>query len=203
MIEIENTIVSTEVIETFFCCDLEKCGGACCIEGESGAPLLEVEKDLICQAYPLVEHLLPQKNKDYIAEHGLMYYDGDGDLVTNIIEGGECVFTCPEKGGSCRCAFEKEYNEGKNDIFYKPISCHLYPIRLTQYTDFIAVNYHRWIPICEPARALGKQLGLRLYKFLKEPLIRAFGEEWYEKLEQEAEAYLNSLEQEKNKRNEQ
>ncbi|MDO4695252.1 DUF3109 family protein [Porphyromonas sp.] len=195
MIEIDDTIVSTEIIETFFCCDLEKCKGACCIEGESGAPLLDVEKDLICQAYPLIEHLLPEKNKEYIGQHGLMYYDGDGDLVTNIIRGGECVFTCIEKDGSCRCAFEKEYNEGNNNnIFYKPISCHLYPIRLTKYKDFIAVNYHRWKPICEPARELGKKLGIRLYEFVKDPLIRAFGEEWFRKLEIETERYLADIE---------
>lgn len=195
MIEIENTIVSTEVIETYFCCDLEQCKGICCIEGESGAPLLEVERDLICQTYPTIQHLLPLKNIDYIERKGLMYYDEDGDLVTNIIDGGECVFTCTEKDGSCRCAFEKEYNEGKNETFYKPISCHLYPIRLTQYSDFIAVNYHRWSPICEPARTLGKKLGIRLYQFVKEPLIRAFGTEWYEKLEKEATSYLNSTQQ--------
>lgn len=203
MIEIDDTVISRDVIETYFCCDLEKCGGVCCIEGESGAPLLEIEKDLVCRSFPLVQHHLPKKNIEYIERFGLMYYDSDGDLVTNIINGQECVFTCSEKPGECRCAFEKEYNEGANNIFYKPISCHLYPIRLTYYKDFIAVNYHRWQPICEPARALGKQLGLRLYQFLKEPLIRAFGEEWYEKLERIADKYLqeqNNITEEDNER---
>lgn len=193
MIVIDDAIVSFDVIETFFCCDLEQCKGACCIEGESGAPLLEIEAPLIEEAYPQVQHLLPPKNLDYIANTGLYYTDSDGDLVTNIIDGRECVFTCTESDGSCRCAFEKEYNEGHNRTIYKPISCHLYPIRLTQYRDFIAVNYHRWQPICEPARALGERLGIRLYQFVKEPLIRAFGEEWYDKLTLAAEHHLAAL----------
>ena len=192
MIEVEDTIISRDVIETFFCCDLDACGGACCIEGESGAPVLESEKEAVCMAYPLVEHLIPEKNKQYIESKGLMYYDDDNDLVTNIIGGRECVFTCYESNGSCRCAFEKGFSTGVNEVFYKPISCHLYPIRLTQYRDFIAVNYHRW-EICEAARTKGEQLGLRLYKFLREPLIKAFGEAWYEKLEHEAELYLNTI----------
>lgn len=119
-----------------------------------------------------------------------MYTDMDGDLVTNIIEGGRCVFTCSEPDGSCRCAFEKSYTEGRNALFYKPISCHLYPIRMSRVGDSIALNYHRWQPICEPARALGRKLGLRVYQFVKEPLIRAFGEEWYAKLERVADEYL-------------
>lgn len=189
MFQIDDTIVSSEVVDTFFCCDLDACGGACCIEGESGAPLLESEKEAICMAYPMVESYLPKANKEYIERNGLMYYDEDGDLVTNIIKGRECVFTCTESNGSCRCAFEKAYSEGRNKVFYKPISCYLYPIRLTQYKDFVAVNYHKW-QICDGALRKGKREGVRLYKFVKKPLIRAFGEEWYEQLDRMAEEYL-------------
>ena len=195
MFHIEDTVVSREVADVYFCCDLEACGGACCVEGDAGAPVLEVEKDPILQALPLVEHLLPQTNREYMAEHGLLYYDDDDELVTQIIRGRECVFTCREEDGSCRCAFEKGYTEGVNPLFYKPISCHLYPIRLTKYRDFIAVNYHKW-QICEPALRKGRKLGIRLYRFLKNPLVRAFGEEWYDKLEKEVEIYI-SQEQER------
>lgn len=189
MFHIQDTIVSRDLADVFFCCDLEACKGACCIEGESGAPLLEAEREAICKAFPLVQHLLPQQNRAYIEQHGLMYYDQDDDLVTQIIHGRECVFTCFEKDGSCRCAFEKGFSQGCNPVFYKPISCHLYPIRLTKYKDFIAVNYHHW-PICNAALVKGKQEGIRLYKFVKGPLIRAFGEQWHNELDKEIQQYL-------------
>ena len=190
ILSVGDVLVSSEVIDTYFCCDLEACKGACCIEGESGAPILDQEQDLVCNAFPLIEPYLDEESLKYIEETGLMYTDMDGDLVTNIIDGGRCVFTCFEGDGSCRCAFEKAYSEEKNEIFYKPISCHLYPIRMSQVGDSIALNYHRWAPICEPARAQGEKLGVRLYQFVKEPLIRAFGEEWYEELEAVAQQYL-------------
>lgn len=197
MFEIEETIVSRDVVDVYFACDIEACRGACCVEGESGAPVLPCEKDAICEAFPLVEPLLPKRSMAYIESNGLMYYDDDDDLVTQIVDGRECVFACFERDGSCRCSFEKAHTQGANDIFLKPISCHLYPIRLTKYKNFIAVNYHRWA-ICEAARERGKREGIRLYQFVKEPLIRAFGEEWYEKLDQEAMEYIRRQEREKN-----
>lgn len=190
MIIVDDVIVSSDVLETYFECDLEACKGACCIEGESGAPLLEVEEGLICQAFSKVEPYLSDKNRAYIEEKGLMYTDSDGDMVTNIIEGRECVFTTFEADGSTRCAFEKAYSEGKNDIIYKPISCHLFPVRVQQLRTGQALNYVRWRPICEPARLKGERNGVRLYRFLEAPLIRAFGEEWYEELLEKAEAYF-------------
>lgn len=191
MIVIDDVLVSSEVIETYFTCDLEACKGACCIEGESGAPLIDQEMKPLCMAVPLIENYLPQSNRAYIEGHGLMYEDSDGDMVTQIIDGERCVFTCFECDGSARCAFEKGYSEGKNDVFYKPISCHLFPIRVSVLRDGRhALNYSRWAPICEPARALGEKLGVRVYQFLKEALIRAYGEEWYDKLVEQAELYL-------------
>lgn len=185
-----EVMLSSEIVDTYFCCDLSACGGACCIEGESGAPVLDQEQGVVCEAYPLIEHYLDEESRSYIESSGLMYTDMDGDLVTNIIDGGRCVFTTMSGDGSCRCAFEKGYSEGVNDIFYKPLSCHLYPIRMSMVGDSIALNYHRWTPICEPARALGEKVGLRLYQFVREPLIRAFGEEWYDELVEVAERYL-------------
>lgn len=195
MVIIDDIIVSTDVLETFFECDLEACKGACCIEGESGAPILEVEESLICQAYPCIESYLSVENKSYIEQYGLMYTDLDGEMVTNIIKGRECVFTTFEEDGSARCAFEKAHSEGNNDILYKPISCHLFPIRIQQLHSGQALNYFRWKPICEPAREKGRRNGIRLYQFLKEPLIRAYGEEWYGKLLEQAEEYFRDKEE--------
>lgn len=195
MIVVDDVLVSSEVLETYFVCDLEACKGACCIEGESGAPLIDQEMEPLCQAVPHIVEYLPQSNQEYMEEHGLMYQDSDGDMVTQIIEDERCVFTCFEKDGSARCAFEKAYSEGKNDLFYKPISCHLFPIRVSVLSDGRhALNYSRWYPICEPARALGKREGVRVYQFLKDPLIRAYGEEWYDKLVEQATLYLEQKE---------
>ena len=145
MIEIGNTIVSFEVLEQCFCCDLNTCHGDCCIEGDSGAPLEEEELDELKKIVPV---------------------------------------SYTDKDGTRKCAIEKAYRE-KKISFYKPISCHLYPIRLTEYKDFTAVNYHRW-QVCHCAEVLGNKLKLPVYKFLKEPLVRKFGVEWYNELEQAA-----------------
>lgn len=195
MIVVDDVLVSSEVLETYFVCDLQACKGACCIEGESGAPLIDQELEPLCKAVPRILEYLPQSNQEYMEEHGLMYEDSDGDMVTQIMDGERCVFTCFEKDGSARCTFEKAYSENKNDVFYKPISCHLFPIRVSVLSDGRhALNYSRWYPICEPARALGKKEGVRVYQFLKEPLIRAYGEEWYDKLVEQAELYLEKKE---------
>ena len=118
----------------------------------------------------------------------MSYVDEEGDLVTQIVEGRNCVFTTYGPGGMCMCAIEKAYREGKTD-FYKPISCHLYPVRLKEYDGFTAVNLHRW-KICRCAEVLGRAKGVRAYKFLKAPLIRRFGEEWYKELELTCDEYL-------------
>ena len=133
------------------------------------------------------DDLLPQA-QEVIKEQGVGYIDEEGDLVTSIVNNRNCVFTCYAPGGMCQCAIEKAYRAGKID-FYKPISCHLYPIRLKEYSTFTAVNYHRW-KICKCAELLGRKNGVRLYQFLKEPLTRRFGKEWYDELCLACEAYL-------------
>lgn len=196
--EVGDKLVSSEIFDTFFTCDLDACKGACCIEGESGAPVDESEVEHLCAAFSSIESYLPASNREYIEDHGAMYIDVDGDNVTQIVDGGRCVFTCFEKDGSARCAFEKSYSLGDNRLFYKPISCHLFPIRVTRLRDGReALNYYRWTPICEPARLLGKKLGVRVYQFLKEPLIRAYGNEWYEKLVEQAVLYLEGKKNDK------
>lgn len=188
MLQIGRTLVSLDVIERFFICNLERCLGACCIEGDAGAPLTEAERQKLKEILPEVwDDLLPEA-KAVIERQGVAYVDEEGDLVTSIVNGKDCVFTCYDKNGMCQCAIEKAYRAGKIN-FYKPISCHLYPIRLKEYPDFSAVNYHRW-KICKAGEVLGRHERVRVYEFLKEPLIRRFGEEWYNELCEAAEAYL-------------
>ena len=188
MLQIKDALVSLDVVERFFLCDLNKCLGECCIEGDAGAPITEEEMETLKRILPDVwDELLP-KAQEVIKEKGVAYVDEEGDLVTQIVDGKNCVFSCYGENGMCYCAIEKKYREGKVD-FYKPISCHLYPLRLTEYPQFTAVNYHRW-KICKCAEVLGRKEGVRVYQFLKEPLIRRFGAEWYAELEEACKLYL-------------
>ncbi len=181
MIQIEDKIISQDIFDKHFLCDIPKCKGSCCVEGESGAPLEDEETKVLEEIYPKIKHLLPEKSNEIIMQEGTWVVDMDGDKVTPIINGAECVYVYFEEDGTAKCAIEKAHKEGIID-FKKPISCHLYPIRVTKYTDFEALNYHQW-PICEPARILGKEKGLPIFKFLKEPIIRKYGEEFYGHLE--------------------
>ena len=188
MLQIKDALVSLDVVERFFLCDLDKCLGECCIEGDAGAPITEEEFETLKRILPAVwDELLP-KAQEVIKEKGVGYVDEEGDLVTQIVDGKNCVFSCYGKNGMCYCAIEKLYREGKID-FYKPISCHLYPLRLKEYPTFTAVNFHRW-KICKCAEVLGRKEGVRAYQFLKEPLIRRFGAEWYAELEEACNLYL-------------
>ena len=179
MIQIDDTIISTELFEVKFCCDLAVCKGECCVEGDSGAPLEEYELELLEKSLPIVWDDLSVKSQKLIKKQGVSYVDEEGDLVTSIVDGGECVFTYFDKNGICKCALEKAYRAGLSD-FYKPISCHLYPIRIQKLSNgTVALNVHKW-GVCKAAFSLGENQGVPLYQFLKEPLIRRFGEEWYE-----------------------
>ena len=188
MLQIQNALVSLDVIEKFFVCNLDKCLGECCIEGDAGAPITEQEYAQLKEILPEVYADLLPAARQRIDEAGVAYVDEEGDLVTQIVEGRNCVFTCYGEGGMCMCAIEKAYREGRVD-FYKPISCHLYPVRIKEYPSFTAVNYHRW-KICKCAEVLGRKQGVRAYQFLKEPLIRRFGKEWYDELALTCEQYL-------------
>lgn len=189
MLEIRNTLVSLDLIERFFCCDLDACLGACCIEGDAGAPITPDEQKEIERELPKIyDELLPGAQRE-LDEHGVAYIDEEGDLVTTIVNGRDCAFTCYDPGGKCLCAFERAFRQGRCN-FCKPVSCHLYPVRLTEYPSFTAVNLHRW-EVCRPAEKLGRKLGLRAYQFLREPLIARFGQEWYDELCATAEEYLN------------
>ena len=187
MIQIDDTIIALDIIEENFICDLSACKGICCVEGDSGAPLLNEEVEKIKELLPLIWDDLSDEARTAIEKGGVAYEDYDKEMVTSIVNGKDCVFTYYDKKGICKCAIEKAYKEGKTD-FYKPISCHLYPIRLQKYKDFTAVNYHRW-RVCKAAVALGNKEGVRIYRFLKEPLTRHFGEAWYNELCIAAEEY--------------
>ena len=188
MLQIKDTLVSLDLVERFFCCNLDKCLGECCIDGDAGAPITEEEKKKIEEILPEIwDDLLPAAQRT-IKEDGVAYRDIEGELVTQIVDGKNCAFSYYGENGMCLCAIEKAYREGHID-FYKPISCHLYPVRLKQFDSFTAVNYHRW-KICKCAEVLGRSKGLRAYQFLKEPLIRRFGEEWYAELALTCEEYL-------------
>ncbi len=181
MIEVGKTLVSDDVIEEQFTCDLNKCKGACCVEGDMGAPLNEDELEEIEEIIDLVKPYLTQEAIDTLEKEGAYVLDEDGEYSTTTINGKECAFAFYDEKGLLKCSIEKAHKEGKTG-FMKPISCHLYPIRISELPDFEALNYDRW-EICAPACDLGKELKIPVYKFLKDALIRKYGERWYQELE--------------------
>jgi hypothetical protein len=181
MIIIDNTIVSEYIIDNQFVCDLNRCKGACCIEGDSGAPLEMDELPILEEIYEKVKPYLPKANIEAIEKQGLYEIDSDGDFCTTTVGTKECVFAKADEKGIWACCIEQAYNDGKID-FKKPISCHLYPIRITKTAENELLNYNEW-KVCSPACELGAKLQVPTYKFLKEPLIRKYGEEWYSVLE--------------------
>lgn len=189
MIQIDDVVVSLDVFREKFLCNLDACKGECCIEGDAGAPIEPDEVEKLEAVLPVVWEELSPEARAVIEKQGMVYTDEDGDLVTSIVNGKDCVFTCYDERGYCYCAIEKAYREGKVD-FYKPISCHLYPIRVGNYETFKTVNYHRW-RVCKAAVLLGEEENAPVYKFLKVPLIRKFGEKWYKELEEAAEELSN------------
>lgn len=182
MLEIEKTLISDDVVAEQFVCDLTRCKGACCVEGDLGAPLEHEEIDKIDEVTELVKPYLSDKAVKVLEQEGGYLLDEDGDLSTTTIDGKECVFAFYDQKGILKCSIEQANKDGKTTGFKKPISCHLYPIRISKLPDFEALNYDRW-SICSPACDLGKELKVPVYKFLKDPLIRKYGKEWYNQLE--------------------
>ncbi len=181
MIIIGKTLISDQVYTEQFVCNLPVCKGACCIEGDAGAPLQEHEIQLMQDVYPAVKPFMIEKGIEEVEKNGLWVKDIQDELTTPLVEGGQCAFVYYDEEGIAKCAFEKAYDDGLIK-FRKPISCNLYPIRVVKYPDYDALNYHHW-PICNCARKKGKKLKVRVYQFLKEPLIREYGQEWYDELE--------------------
>ena len=188
MFQIGKAIITDDLFEEEFACNLAACKGICCVEGDSGAPLLEEEKMVLDRIYPEIVSYLTPEGRNAIDKQGKYVIDSDGDLTTPLVNGKECAYVTQDEKGIYLCGIEKAYNDGKVD-WQKPISCHLYPVRVKDYGEFLAVNYHRW-EICSSACELGKQSKLPLFKFLKEPLIRKFGKDWYDELEIIAKEYF-------------
>jgi hypothetical protein len=180
MIAIDDTLISDDLGEVFFICDLARCHGACCVEGDAGAPLDEEEIGEMEDILEKVRPFMTLAGRSVVDENGVFDYDADGNFVTPLVNHRECAFVYFEDG-IVKCAIEKAYNEGLIS-FKKPVSCHLYPVRIVKYKDFDAVNYHKW-GICDRALVKGKREGVKVYEFLKEPLIRKYGKEWYQKLD--------------------
>ena len=190
MIAIENTIISEEIITEKFVCNIEACKAACCVEGDLGAPLTREETIKLDSIYSQIKPYLSENGRREIEIQGKWILDEDGDWSTPTILGKECAYYVYDDKGILKCGIEQAFENGAVD-FRKPISCHLYPIRVKEHKEFVAVNYHRW-NICQPACALGQTLGVPVYKFLKEALKTKFGENWYKELELVADAYLAS-----------
>ena len=194
IIDVAGVLVSSDIITERFCCDLEQCKGACCVEGDAGAPVTLDEIGEIEDALDVVWEDMTASAQAVVDRQGVAYTDREGELVTSIVGGKDCVFTYYDDleitntqhptpiTHCCLCALEKAYRAGISK-FCKPISCALYPIREKRFSSgLIGLNYHRW-SVCECARKKGKSLDLPIYRFLKEPLIRRFGKEWYAELE--------------------
>ncbi|MFV0346858.1 MAG: DUF3109 family protein [Bacteroidales bacterium] len=182
MFEVGKTIVSKELFDVMFSCDLGKCKGACCIEGVSGAPVSEDEALSIEEVYPTMKKYLPEEHNKAIEKQGTTVIDNDGDLVTPLVNNKQCVYAYYDDDKILWCAIEKAYRKGEIS-FRKPASCYLYPVRITEYKEFDAVNYEK-NPICSDALLCGKKNGVKVYEFLKTPLIEKYGKEWYEELKE-------------------
>lgn len=183
MIEIGNKLLSTDLFRKEFVCNLSACKGACCVEGNAGAPVDEEEAEIMAAIYPKVAPYLTEAGNRAIQEQGTTV-QGHGELETPLINGGACAYTIFDADGTAKCGIESAYRDGAVD-WKKPISCHLYPIRIARYTDFEALNYDRW-SICDPACSLGAELKVPVYKFLEEPLIRKYGQTFFDELEKVA-----------------
>ena len=188
MIQIDDKLISEDIFSEEFVCNLSKCKGACCVEGDVGAPLDKNETEILDRLYPKFKSYLTEDGIKAIEEQGTWTTDpSDGDFVTPMVENRECVYVTFDEKGITKCGIEKAYEDGAID-WQKPISCHLYPIRATEYRTFTALNYHEW-PICNDACTLGKELQVPVYKFLKTPLIRKYGEEFYQTLSDAADEW--------------
>lgn len=183
MFQLHNTIISEDIIEKDFVCNLNACKGECCIAGEAGAPLEQDEVSILEDIYEDVKPFLRPEGIEAISQQGTSI-NREGELETPLVNGAECAYVTFNDKGWASCGIEDAYNAGKID-WRKPISCHLYPVRVQKYSAFTAVNYHRW-PICDDACTLGQELKVPVYKFTKDALVRKFGQKWYEALEKTA-----------------
>lgn len=188
MINIQDTLISSDLLESKFCCDLESCKGACCVKGTSGAPLNDEEIELLPQIIDKINPYLRKESIETIEKVGTHVIDEENEAVTPLNNGLECAYVIFD-GEIAKCGIEKAFFAGATR-FQKPVSCHLYPIRIRKFNQFIAVNYDRW-DICDPARVYGEKINLPVFEFVKEALFRRFDKEWYKHLKIAAKQILN------------
>lgn len=186
MFQLGKTIVSEDILEKEFVCNLSACKGACCVDGDAGAPLTKEETKILEEIFPKVKPFLRPEGIAAIEAQGTWRVGTDQDLETPLIDEKDCAYVIFD-GATALCGIEQAYYQGAID-WKKPVSCHLYPIRVKDFTEFAAVNYDRW-DICDDACSLGKELEVPVYKFVKEALIRRFGEDWFAELETVAAQY--------------
>ena len=184
MLIVDDCIISDNLAEVSFCCDLGKCKGACCVEGDCGAPLDADEIPVLKRIYPIVKQYMTAEGIDVVEREGVSAIDVEGMPCTPLVNNRECAYAVVEDGFTL-CAIEKAYRDHKID-YPKPISCHLYPVRIEDFGEFKAVNYHEW-DICRCAVTKGRSEGQKLYKYLREPLVRRFGQQWYDELVEQCE----------------
>jgi len=184
MFQIGRTIISEEILEQDFVCNLNACKGACCIDGNAGAPLEDAETEILVNIFNEVKPFLRDEGIAAIEKQGAFVKGDDGEWETPLINESECAYVTYDEANIAKCGLEEAYNQGVTN-WKKPVSCHMYPVRIREYTELTAVNYHKW-EICDPACALGAKLKVPIYKFVKEALVRKFGEDWYAELEEVA-----------------
>jgi hypothetical protein len=187
MFQIGKTIVSEDILDREFVCNLNACKGSCCVEGEAGAPVTKEETEILKQIFPKVIPFLRNEGIDAIEKQGFYTTNPVGDFETTLVNKKECAYAIFDDQGIAKCGIEEAFNKGIID-FKKPISCHLYPVRIQEYSRLTAVNYHSW-PICDDACVLGKELKVPTYIFVKDALVRKFGNVWFDELDSAAKEY--------------
>jgi len=190
MFQLGKTIVSEDLLDNKFVCNLNACKGECCVAGEAGAPVTKEETVILTKIFPLVKDFLKPEGIAAITKQGPYTTNPIGEFETTLIKGKACAYAIFDKDNIAKCGIEEAYNQGVID-FKKPISCHLYPVRVQEYSQLTAVNYHSW-PICDAACTLGESLKVPAYIFVKEALIRKFGQKWYDELDRVAAEYFLS-----------
>jgi len=188
MLEIQGKLISLDLIEKNFVCNLAACKGACCVEGEQGAPLDVLEMATLREIAPRVAPLLDEEAQTILKDNQYLCHE-DGSISTPLREDKSCVFSIRNEAGVLTCGIEKAYREGLTD-WIKPLSCHLYPVRIhrNETTGWEALNYDRW-EICSPACKKGDRLGIPIYRFVKDALIRKYGESFYRELDEVGQAW--------------
>ena len=189
MVEIEDKIISDELFEKKFVCDLQKCKGGCCVEGDSGAPLKSKEIKEIATNLSIIKSEMSTKGLNAIKNNDFHYVDSDGDKVTKLVDGKECVFVVFDKNNIAKCSIESAYRKNKINV-NKTISCHLYPVRVKKYDSFTAVNVDSW-HVCKPACECGTELNVPVFKFLKDAIVRSWGLDFFHHLDSVYNEFFN------------